>query len=52
MNKWRESYGLVAVAVVSLVLVPLDLACAILTSESPMQHDSYVRMTDARDGIW
>jgi hypothetical protein len=33
-NRWRASYSLAAVAVVSLVLVPLDLACAILTIES------------------
>jgi hypothetical protein len=52
INKLRTNYGLLALAVVSLVVVPLDFTCAILTSESPMQHDSFVRMSHARDGMW
>jgi hypothetical protein len=51
VNDWRAGYGLTAVAAVSLVLVPLDLSCAILASESPMQHDSFVRMTHAANGL-
>jgi hypothetical protein len=54
MSKRREGYGLAAVAVLSLVIVPLDFACVIFTSETTMwrtQHDSYVRMTHAIQGL-
>jgi asparagine N-glycosylation enzyme membrane subunit Stt3 len=51
MNRWRANYGLAAIVIASLVVVQLNLACAILSSESPMPHESYIRMTDAAHAL-
>jgi hypothetical protein len=51
MNRTYANYGLTAVVIASLVVVPLNLACAILSSETPMSHDSFVRMIDAAHGM-
>ena len=52
MNRSRASSGLVAVEVVSLIVMPLHFACAILVSESSMQPESFVRMVHARNELW
>ena len=52
MNKRRGICGLVLLIVASAVVVPLYIACVILTSESPMSHETFVRMSYARDRLF
>jgi asparagine N-glycosylation enzyme membrane subunit Stt3 len=51
MNRTRANQSLTAIVIASLVVVQLNLACAILASESPLPQNSYVRMTDAARGL-
>src|SRR5258708_6643079 len=52
MNNLRTNFGLGAVAGVLLAVMPLFVACSVLTSESPMPHDSRVRMAHAGEGFF
>jgi hypothetical protein len=43
--------GLMLLFVVSVIMVPLLIACTILVSESPMPHDQFVKMSRATNAL-
>jgi|SRR5579862_2332963 len=53
MNRWRATWALIILVVLSAVVVPLEMACAIEGSEFQMPHESYLRMTHAANAmVW
>ena len=46
-SKGRVASGVVLLFVVSAIMVPLFVACAILASESPMPHEQFIRISRA-----
>ncbi len=42
---WRVASGLVILLVLSVIVVPLSIECAILVSESNLTPEDYVRMS-------
>jgi hypothetical protein len=52
MRKGHIAGGVIVIVLLSLVIVPLYIACVVVASETPLSHEQVLRMSSARDSLF